>query len=113
MSVRPVEQGIPERPHASGPCRPIREVVPMIPLRLFPSAFAILLLATVVACSRPRLVRPQATPSDSPPVAAEPARDDLAGRADLPDERALATSGGSRDSGGAIPQTRIYFHFDP
>jgi peptidoglycan-associated lipoprotein len=45
-------------------------------------------------------------------VAAEPARDDLAGRADLPDERALATSGGSRDPGWAILESRIYFNFD-
>jgi peptidoglycan-associated lipoprotein len=84
----------------------------MLPLRLFPSAFAMLLLAAAAACSRPRPVRPQATPNDSPPVAVDPARDDPAGRADLPDERAPATSGGARDPGWAILESRIYFDFD-
>ncbi len=84
----------------------------MTPLRLFPSAFAMLLLAAAAACSRPRPVRPQATPNDSPPVAVDPARDDPAERVDLPDERAPETSGAARDPGRAILESRIYFEFD-
>jgi peptidoglycan-associated lipoprotein len=84
----------------------------MIALRLFPSAFAMLLLAAAAACSRPRPVRPQATPNDSPPVAVDPARDDPAERADLSDERAPATSGGARDPGWATLESRVYFDFD-
>jgi peptidoglycan-associated lipoprotein len=84
----------------------------MSALRLFPPAFAIFLLTTAAACSRPRPVRPQATPNDSPPVAVDPARADPAGRADLPDERAPEASGAARDAGWAILESRIYFDFD-
>src|SRR5687767_12756473 len=84
----------------------------MRPIPRFPSAFAMLVLVAVAACSRPRPVRPQATPNDSPPVTADPARDDPAGRADVPDDRAPETSRGARDPGWAVLESRIYFDFD-
>jgi peptidoglycan-associated lipoprotein len=71
-----------------------------------------LLLVAAASCSRPRPVRPQATPNDSPPVAVDPVRADPAERADLPDERAPATSSGARDPGWAILESRVYFDFD-
>jgi peptidoglycan-associated lipoprotein len=84
----------------------------MLPLPRFPLALAMLVLAAAAACSRPRPVRPQATPNDSPPVAVDPARDDPAGRADLPDNRAPESAGGARDPGWAVLESRIYFDFD-
>ncbi|MDQ3996320.1 MAG: OmpA family protein, partial [Gemmatimonadota bacterium] len=62
--------------------------------------------------SRPRPVQPQATPNDAPPVAIDPARDDPAGRANVPGDRAPETAGGARDPGWAVLQARIYFDFD-
>ncbi len=88
----------------------------MLPLRLLPPAFVMLLLADAAACSRPRPVQPQATPADSPPAAADPARGDSDGRADSGrealDERATGAGGSTRDRERAIVQARIYFDFD-
>jgi len=76
------------------------------------SAFAMLALAAVAACSRPRPVRPQATPADSPPATVDPARDDPSARTDVPDNRAPETNRGARDPGWAVVESKIYFDFD-
>jgi peptidoglycan-associated lipoprotein len=84
----------------------------MRPIPLSMSAFAMLALAAAAACSRPRPVRPQATPADSPPVTVDPARDDPSVRTDVPDERAPEASRDARDPGWAMLESRIYFDFD-
>lgn len=83
----------------------------MAPFRLILPAVATLLLASA-SCSRARQVRPQAMPDNSPPAAADPARDDSARRAEALDERAPGTSGGSDDPGWAVLESRIFFDFD-